>query len=257
MKIGIFDSGIGGLSVLHQAADILRNQEFIYYADEAHVPYGQRSASEILSFTRHAIQFMLSHGADAVVIACNTATSAAAETLRQEFDIPIIGMEPAVREAMRFCGGKRILVSATPVTLNGAKFQRLTQLVDYNHLTDSLPLGELVSFAEREEFSSDDVRSYLAKRLSPFTPSDYGALVLGCTHFNYFKDSFRAILGDDIHIVDGNTGTVRQLMRLLSLEPCTTGTAETSFYFSDSPVTEDERARICRYLSRLDDMRTI
>ena len=200
---------------------------------------------------------MLSRGADAIVIACNTATSAAAADLRREFDVPIIGMEPAVREAMRFCGGKRILVSATPVTLKGEKFSELIRLIDYNNLTDPVSLGGLVPFAEREEFTSTAVDAYLKEQLSPFPLQDYGALVLGCTHFNYFKDSLRAILGDEIHIIDGNAGTVRQLMRLLSLESCTAGSAKTEFYFSDVPVAGGDLARIDRYMARLDKMQNI
>ena len=110
MKIGIFDSGIGGLSVLHVAKRLLPHEQFIYYADEKHVPYGEKSKEEIIGYVDEIIQFMINHGAKAVVIACNTATSAAVALMRKKYSLPIIGMEPAVKKAVDLYGNKKVLV---------------------------------------------------------------------------------------------------------------------------------------------------
>ena len=121
MKIGFYDSGIGGLSVLQTAMEMLPNEEFIYYADTDHVPYGEKSNDEILAFARRAVDFLIAKDAKAIVIACNTATSVAAKYLRAVHTLPIIGMEPAVKPAVEEKNHKRILVSATPVTIREKK----------------------------------------------------------------------------------------------------------------------------------------
>ena len=131
MKIGIFDSGIGGLSVLHQAMQLLPDEEFIYYADEQHVPYGEKTSEEILGYVDEIISFMISQGVEAIVIACNTATSVAAKIMREKYDLPIIGMEPAVKQAIDTYGDtNRVLVVATPITVKGKKIMELVERVD-------------------------------------------------------------------------------------------------------------------------------
>ena len=158
MKIGIFDSGIGGLTVLHQAMITLPQEEYLYYADTDHVPYGIRPKEEILEFVDNALRFMLGKGVKAVIIACNTATSAAIKTLRSRYSLPILGMEPAVKPAVaREEEGKRVMVAATPLTLREEKLRNLLHQVDKHHTVDLLPLPELVRFAEREEFTSQAV----------------------------------------------------------------------------------------------------
>jgi len=256
MKIGFFDSGIGGLSVLHLARRLLPDRDFLYYADEDHVPYGSRTPEEILGYTREAVRFMRDRGAGAVVIACNTATSAAAETLRREFDIPIVGMEPAVKAGLAVRDGKRVLAAATPVTLAGEKMRTLLRTLDTDGAVDTVSLGGLVPFAEREEFQSPAVEDYLRTALAPFDLERYGVLVLGCTHFNFFKDTLRRLLPPSVRLLDGNEGTVRQLRR--KLEACGTpggGCGAEQFFFSGRPVTErEELERLGRYLEVLDRM---
>lgn len=215
MNIGIFDSGIGGMSILHQAIVTLPNEKYIFYADTDHVPYGTKSKQEVIGFVDGVMQFMLAHECKAVVIACNTATAVAAAIMREKYDIPIIGIEPAVKLAVKESDGKRILVVATPLTVKENKLKELVERVDDDHLVDLHPLPQLVSFAERGEFVSDAVSEYLTKELSKFNLDEYSELVLGCTHFNYFKDTFKRLLPKDVNIVDGNTGTVNQLKRVL------------------------------------------
>ncbi|MDE7324414.1 MAG: glutamate racemase [Lachnospiraceae bacterium] len=216
MNIGIFDSGIGGMTLLHQAMLMMPQEKFIFYADTDHVPYGTKSREQVVSYVDEVVRFMADHDCKAVVIACNTATAVAAEQMRSKYpSLPIIGIEPAVKPAVAESEGKRVMVVATPLTVHEKKLQNLVERVDDAHLVDLLELPRLVEFAERGEFVSDEVTSYLRRQLSSYELEKYGELVLGCTHFNFFKDTFQKLMPPGTHMVDGSQGTVRQLIRIL------------------------------------------
>lgn len=218
MKIGLMDSGIGGLSVLQLALAYMPEEKFYFYADEAHVPYGEKTKEEIIGFVDGIVSFFLSKQVDAIVIACNTATSAAIAKMREKYNVPIIGMEPAVKKAVDLYGDRRVLVAATPITVRGEKMKCLIEKVDKQHLVDLLPLPKLVHYAEQGDFESASVKKYLIEELGKYQLEDYSSLVLGCTHFNYFKKSFREILPKEVHFVDGNEGTVHRLMDELGIQ---------------------------------------
>ena len=209
MKIAFFDSGIGGLSVLAEALRRFSEAEFLYFADEDHVPYGTKSRAEIVRLSLDAVGFLVSRGADAVVVACNTATSAAISELRGAFSVPVIGMEPAVKLAADSFGARPTLLIATPLTIAGEKLARLVGRLECE--TWSLPLPRLVEFAQDLEFGSPAVRAYLREELAKFELERLGSLVLGCTHFNYFKDVLREILPSHVRIIDGIDGTLNRL----------------------------------------------
>ena len=218
MKIGIFDSGIGGLSVLHEAYHLLPKQEFIFYADTENVPYGTKTPEQIVGYATKIADFLIEKGAGAIVVACNTATSVAIKELRKNYNIPILGMEPAVKPAVEGTEGKRIMVIATPVTIRQDKLKDLLHRVDEEHRVDLLAMPKLVEFAEREEFESEAVREYITQQFGAFDKEKYCALVLGCTHFNYFKPLYREYFGQETLLIDGNRGTVRHLADVLSLD---------------------------------------
>ena len=209
MKIAFFDSGIGGLSVLAEALRRFSGAEFLYFSDEDHVPYGTKSRAEIVRLSLDAVRFLVSRGADAVVVACNTATSAAISELRGAFSVPVIGMEPAVKLAADSFGARPTLLIATPLTIAGEKLARLVGRLECE--TWSLPLPRLVEFAQDLEFDSPAVRAYLREELAKFELERLGSLVLGCTHFNYFKDVLREILPPHVRIIDGIDGTLNRL----------------------------------------------
>ena len=209
MKIAFFDSGIGGLSVLAEALRRFSGAEFLYFADEDHVPYGTKSRAQIVRLSLDAVGFLVSRGADAVVVACNTATSAAISELRGAFSVPVIGMEPAVKLAADSFGARPTLLIATPLTIAGEKLARLVGRLECE--TWSLPLPRLVEFAQDLEFDSPAVRAYLQGELGKFELARLGSLVLGCTHFNYFKDVLREILPSHVRIIDGIDGTLNRL----------------------------------------------
>lgn len=212
MKIGIFDSGTGGLNVLayaekHYGAD------YIYYADCDNVPYGTKTVEEIIRLSENAVDYLLGKGAEAVVIACNTATSAAAEVLRKRYKVPIIGMEPAVKPAAEHHPEGGILVCATPLTIQGERLHSLITRVCHEE-PELVPMPELVTFAENLEFEKETVFRYLDSLLDR---RDYRAVVLGCTHFSYFRDIFAEYFAD-AEILDGTEGTVRHMCDILGAE---------------------------------------
>ena len=207
MKIGIFDSGVGGITVLKEALKQLPQVEYVYYSDNLHVPYGTKTKEEVLGYVSDVVDILINEHVDAIVIACNTATSIAADILREKHkDIPIIGMEPAVKLAVNQIKTGRVLVTATPLTLKEEKYKQLVNKVDKEERTDALALPELVQYAEHFEFDKAVLKAYFDDKFSPYNLEAYNGIVLGCTHFVYFKSILREILPEHIKIYDGNEG---------------------------------------------------
>jgi len=256
MRIGFFDSGIGGLTVLHETIRILPHEDYIYYADELNVPYGSKPKEEVKKYVFAAVDFIYKQGVKAIVIACNTATSVAINELRAKYSIPILGMEPAVKPAVEINreGKKRVLVTGTPLTLKEEKLHNLIAKLDNEHVVDLLPLPGLVEFAERCEFNEEVVLPYLQEQLNKYDPGNYEAIVLGCTHFSYYKDLFRKIFATPVSILDGNLGTAKNLRRILEgMNLTNEGSGRITFYNSGTLVEEKtELARYQRLFARLD-----
>jgi glutamate racemase len=270
MKIGIFDSGIGGLSVLHEAYHQLPDQEYIFYADTEHVPYGLKTPEQIIGYATEITQFLIDKGVDAIVVACNTATSVAIKELRKRFSLPILGMEPAVKPAVEGTEGKRVMVIATPVTIREDKLKDLLHRVDEEHRVDLLAMPGLVEFAESENFEGKEVTEYVNSRCSAYDKKDYCALVLGCTHFNYFKPAYREYFGGETLLIDGNTGTIRHLAEVLDLPVSPDKDVRldekhnilclrnTKYFFSGKEVSDEKTLeRLKRLHLRLEEVRNI
>ena len=215
LPIAIFDSGIGGLSVLSEALKILPHENYIYFADTDHVPYGEKSKEEVKEFVLKAGKFLSDQNIKMLAIACNTATSSAITELRNTYDFPVIGMEPAVKPAVSNNKNKRVLVLATALTLKEQKFRELVDKVDNEKIVDMFPLPELVMFAEGFVFDDDHIIPVLKEKLSSFDLSNYSTVVLGCTHFPFYKDSLGKIFPPGIEIIDGNKGTVAHIKNVL------------------------------------------
>lgn len=263
MKIGIFDSGIGGLSVLHQAMITLPEADYMFYADVDNVPYGEKTREEVKDFVDKAVGFLARRGCQSIVLACNTATSVAISFLRDKYKLPIIGIEPAVKPACEHRKDKRVMVVATPVTANGAKLKNLIMKYDDSDSVDVVALPGLVRFAQQDEFDSINVLNYLRNEFTGYRLSDYSQLVLGCTHFNYFKDSFAKLFGSDVDIIDGNTGVSNNLRNTIisnglfaETEPDHKGSVE--YFYSGRAVTgSEELEHIKKLHNRLERMRRI
>ncbi|MFD0710416.1 glutamate racemase [Paenibacillus sp. GCM10027626] len=218
MTIGFFDSGIGGLTVLAEALRRLPTQDYLYMADTLHVPYGTKSKEDVRNFIMQTVESMMTEHLDALVIACNTATSIAVAELRERYSIPIVGMEPAVKPAveMNRATGKRVLVFATQLTLQQPKYYALVSRVDEQGIVDSLPLPELVYYCEALQFDRHIMEQYFMEKLSSYNLDEYGIVVLGCTHYPFYTKLLRELLPSHIQIVDGSAGTIRRLTALLS-----------------------------------------
>lgn len=211
LPVGVFDSGVGGLSVLGMLRRVLPQEHFIYYGDTKNAPYGTKSREEVLDCVGRVMDELLRRDVKAVVIACNTATSVAAQHLRDTLSLPIIGMEPALKPAQEGRKDGKILVLATPVTLSLPKFQLLMDR--YGEGAERVACPGLMDLIEQENFSG--ASEYIENRLKEYDLSQVDALVLGCTHYVFMKHSLKEMLPAHIAVYDGNLGTARQLERVL------------------------------------------
>ena len=251
--IGVFDSGLGGISVLAEALRVLPQEAYLYYGDNGRAPYGVRQPEEVLAFTREAVCKLIAKGCKAIVLACNTATSAAAAVLRQENFVPLIGIEPALKPASEISGEGRVLVMATRLTLTQPKFQAL--MSQYGRDAVPIPCPELVECVEAGELEGERVSRCLENLLSPYTNQLVKAVVLGCTHFVFLRKNISRIVGEDIPLIDGNHGTVMQLKRVLEqrglLRAAHGGTMGEATFFTtaaDPQKTLEQMERMLRLL---------
>ena len=229
--IGVFDSGVGGVSVLRDLVRLLPRERFIYYGDNKNAPYGTRSEEEIRALSLDVANWLLSRDVKAMLVACNTATSAAIQTLRERLSIPVVGMEPALKPAYELHADGKILVLATPATIRQAKFHRLYER--YGEHAVALPCPELVEFVESGRCEGDEIDAYLARRFADVQGEKLAAAVLGCTHFSFLKRAFaKAIPG--VPLIDGNEGTARRLEYLLRENGTLRETGEGSVEFFTS-----------------------
>jgi glutamate racemase len=232
--VGVFDSGVGGVSVLREMARTLPRERFIYYGDNKNAPYGDRPEREILRLTLSAIEALLKQNIKALVIACNAATSAAVHILRERLQIPVIGVEPALKPAARMRVDGKVLVMATSATLRQGKFRRL--LDKYGRDAVLLPCPGLMEFVERGELSGPALDYYLLDLFKEIKNMPLDAVVLGCTHYCFLKQAIANAL-PSAPLIDGNAGTARRLAHVLEsaglLSDCEKGGVE--FHTSGAP----------------------
>ncbi|HRS00035.1 MAG TPA: glutamate racemase [Candidatus Sumerlaeia bacterium] len=214
--IGIFDSGVGGLTVLAEAARFLPAARYLYFADSGFAPYGEKSRSEILERCFKIADKMAQRNVDAIVVACNTATSSAIVEMRQRYSFPIIGMEPALKPAAENAHDGTILVLGTAFTIREPKYQELLQRFQRQREIISLPCPGLVNLIEAGGKDLPEMNARLKQILGDLPASNISAVVLGCTHFVFLKNNLRTIFKTNIEFFDGNLGTARQLVRMLA-----------------------------------------
>lgn len=214
--VGMLDSGLGGISVLAQALRDLPREDYVYFGDTANIPYGDKDPSEVMRLTRLGVDKLMAHGCKAIVIACNTATSVAAEQLRKELSIPVIGIEPALKPASLLPGEGQILVLATQVTLRLPKFHAL--MARYGDNAVPVPCSGLMECVESGQLEGEKVNDLLKGYLAPYLDKPVKAVVLGCTHYPFLRKAISSLLPEGTPLVDGNAGTVRQLGRRLAEE---------------------------------------
>jgi len=247
MTIGVFDSGVGGLSVLHHIRALLPEADLIYIADSGHVPYGDKSADYIEQRSHTLTRFLISQGAEAIVIACNTATAAAVASLRRDFGIPIIGMEPAVKPAVAATRSGVVGVLATVGTLESARFAALLEKYagDVKIVTQSCP--GLVEQVERGDLSGALTLELIARYTEPLLARGADTLILGCTHYPFLTPLLQELLGTEIALVDTGAAVARQLQRRIhsELNEPLIGQADEQFF------TSGDTAQASRIMSAL------
>ena len=215
--IAVIDSGMGGLSVLSVLREVLPCENYIYFGDSANAPYGEKSSDEVMAITDKNIAMLSEMGAKAVVIACNTATSVAAKELRERYtDIPIIGMEPAIKPAAMCAPHPTVLVMATPLTLKREKFLSLLSKYESKAEFINVPCHGLVELVEKGIVDGEEMDTCLDSILTPYLgEKTVDAVVLGCTHYIHAKDAIQKRLGSHVTVFDGALGTARETERRL------------------------------------------
>lgn len=213
--IGIFDSGIGGTSIWKEINTLLPNENTIYLSDSKNAPYGQKSEEKIIELSVKNTEFLLKKGCKLIVVACNTATTNAVWHLRKKYNVPFIGIEPAIKPASLQTKTKAIGILATKGTLNSNLFEKTSSLID-NNVTIIEQVGEgLVELIESGEMNSDEMYNLLEAYILPMLEENVDCLVLGCTHYPYLIPQIRKIVGDKIQIIDSGQAVAKQTKNIL------------------------------------------
>lgn len=214
--VAVFDSGLGGISVLRELVRTLPRENYLYFGDSLHAPYGTKTPQEVITLSLQAADRLLSQGAKALVVACNTATSAAIRTLRKTYpELAIVGTEPAIKPAVERHPGGRILMLATAMTVQEEKFQHLKAQYDDQAQIIPIACSGLMEYVEQGVLRGAEVEGYLLDKLEPYLKVPIDAVVLGCTHYPFLRGAIRRIVGRRPEIIDGSIGIARQLERRL------------------------------------------
>ena len=214
--IGVFDSGVGGLSVLRMIRRILPDESVLYFADQAHVPYGPRPLEEVRGFSETIVRFLLEQGAKLVIVACNTASAAALQYLRATFpDIPFVGMEPAVKLAAETTHTGVVGVLATPATFQGALYASVVERFGGHTTLLQNTCPGLVQQIELGQLDGNETRNILESALRPMLDRGIDTVVLGCTHYPFVIPLIQEIVGPAVRVIDPAPAVARQIARLL------------------------------------------
>ena len=237
--IGIFDSGIGGLSVARAVREQLPGEDILYVADSLHAPYGDKSDSFIRERMHVITDFLLSQGARAVVVACNTATTAAIAQLRQTYSVPIIGVEPGVKPAVLATRSGVVGVMATPRTLQTHSFESLAARFSSKVRLLVQPCPNLVHQIEGLDFDSEATQVLVREYVMPLLEEGADTIVLGCTHYNYLSALIARVAGPEISIISTEDAVAREVVRRLessSRGESAAGSGRAAFYTSGDPA---------------------
>lgn len=230
--IGFFDSGVGGLSVLRHAVTAVQGQPLLYVADSAFAPYGRRDPEQVIERSRSICRFLIEQSATAIVVACNTATAIAIETLRNEFAVPIIGVEPAVKPAAALSRTGKVAVLATQGTLRSARYAQLLSIHGREITVFPRACRHWVEAVEEADIDSPRVHDLVNAELSTLHASGVDVYVLGCTHFPFLTGAIRHVVGDAVNIIEPGAAVIGQLRRRLGLDHTPTTASEVTLYTS-------------------------
>lgn len=217
--VGVFDSGFGGASFLRNALLLLPDESFIYYGDNKNAPYGDRSEEEILLLAENAADFLVNKGVKTLVVACNTATSAAIKVLRETLDVPVVSVEPAIKPACMLPGSGKVLMLATVATTKLSRYRALQNRMPDPERVINVGCSGIVERVEAGVTAADAFDDILEDKLGPCEGMTVDGIVLGCTHFPFIQPAFERYAAKHFvgprRFFDGNEGTARQLKRVL------------------------------------------
>jgi glutamate racemase len=239
--IGVFDSGMGGLTVMREIMNQLPNESIIYFGDTARVPYGPKSPDTVLRYSREITTYLRGEGVKALVVACNTATAHALPALRREFDFPIVGViQPGARAAVAATKTKRVGVIGTAGTIRSRAYEKEIQrlLPDVNLIAQAC--GLFVPLVEEGWLDTEPTRAIARNYLAPFVTAEVDTLVMGCTHYPLIKTVIGNVVGREVRLIDSAHETAREageVLRALNLQNDTPNGARYRFIASDAPDT--------------------
>ena len=212
--IGLFDSGVGGTSIWHEVHRLLPHENTVYFADSYNAPYGDKTQAEIIALSKQKVEFLLEKNAKIIVVACNTATTNAMKVLRHDYDVPFIGLEPAIKPAAALTKTGHIGVLATKRTIISEQYQQAA--LAYQNVTVHSQIGyDLVGLIESGNINTPEMDALLQQYLSPMLAQNIDQLVLGCTHYPYLKENLQRLLPVDIAIIDSGVAVARQTKHIL------------------------------------------
>lgn len=211
--IGMFDSGVGGIGTLREAVKAMPNEHFIFFGDTANAPYGVKPRERVQELSIDIVENLKKRGVKAVVIACNTATSASEAALLERYDFPVIGIEPALEAAQKVRSKDGVILSiATPGTIAGERYQKLAR--HFGEGVHSIPCPGLMEFVERFEFDTPALREYFEERFAPYAGEKVDAITLGCTHYVFLKKALHKLY-PDAQLLEGNGKVIDRLRQAL------------------------------------------
>jgi len=237
--IGLFDSGVGGLSIMREVRSLLPAEDLIYFADSAYCPYGTKPPELIRQRAQSISDFLLAQGVKMIVIASNTTSVAALETVRQSVPVPVVGIEPAVKQASSITRNGRIGVLATGVTLAGERFNSLLQRFANGVEVYTQPCPGLVEMVEAGKLDAPETEKLLSGYLKGLLAAEVDTVVLGCTHYPFLRPLVEKLVGDNVRVIDTGEAVARQVLRVLEAQGLSTpgpAPGHEHFYTSGDPA---------------------
>ena len=251
--IAVFDSGVGGISVLREMVKIMPNEDFLYFGDSKNAPYGTKSTEEVRSLTIGKVEEFMSIPVKACAIACNSATAAAVRVLREKYPmLPLVGIEPALKPAALYKRNPRVLVLATPMTIKEDKFKRLFEKYEDKATIYGLPCPGLMEYVEEGKADSKEIKNFLEKLLLPYRDGTIDSVVLGCTHYPFVSDIIGQILGPGVRIFDGSFGTAREMKRRIEVSGLLTDRSDVGKVTFENSINSKEKIDLCYNLLKME-----
>lgn len=244
--IAVFDSGVGGISVLREMIKIMPNEDFLYFGDSKNAPYGTKSTEEVRELTLNKVEEFVNVPVKACAIACNSATAAAVRILREKYpDLPLVGIEPALKPAALYKRNPRVLVLATPMTIKEDKFRKLFEKYEDKATIYGLPCPGLMEYVEEGKANSKEVRNFLEELLAPYRNGIIDSVVLGCTHYPFVQDTISQILGPGVRVFDGGEGTAREMKRRIEVAGLLTDSTDKGEVTFENSIDSPEKIKLC------------